>query len=138
MTTTDSWLALMEERFPISSVDDRVELHFVSDGSGVDGEQLRAVLRIVVFEDYDGQRMVRDIKEQHVSAGTPDALQDLERYGEFLRALETVFAELSVDALDSLMPMELFPADALELQAQTYDEFGRALSAKSRLGKLLS
>ena len=130
------WKKVVAEYFPMKTSDNEGELALVD--CMIDGEDLRATVRLIRWDVDGDQRMIRDIKEQYVNIGRAEHLEYLERYRKFLEALSTVFTDLTGDSCDELMPTDLFPSDVLDLKASTFDEFGRALTQQSRLGKYLN
>lgn len=130
------WVERMEDSFPMETSDGQFSLEFAGPAPSDDGE-VRALIRLVVFANVDGELQLRDVKEQHVPAGTAAQIAEIDRYGEFLRALGVALGDLDSDALHDFnpIPSDLFPVDVLDLEAKSFDDLGRALMAKSRLGR---
>jgi hypothetical protein len=127
------------EIFPMKSENDLASLEFVELTHK--GSSLRIVLRLVVW-DHDAATSVssiRDIKEQEVYFGS---IHDHEpaRMRALLEGMQRVLARaLMAPEIETLMPHDLFRGDVMKLKtAVTADDFAKALSARSRLGKLLA
>jgi hypothetical protein len=127
------------EVFPLKAENDLGSLDFV--GFTLVGPSLRIVLRLVVWEEdpATGTRSIRDVKEQEVYFGAL-ASHDPARTRALLEGMQAVLARvLATPQVETLMPHDLFRGDVLKLKtATTADDFARALSARSRLGKLLA
>lgn len=141
------------EHLPIRA--DAFALELVPDEHRGDApSDLRATLRTLVWDDRDGERSLRDIREQTVVivrrehsddprvpayfAGWAAALRFvLERHAELAAAgLRT---EALRQRLEYSLPMDLvFPGVLRLRRPQTADDFTAALlSGKKRLGRLL-
>lgn len=112
------------------------------------------LVRLIVWDEVDGDRSIRDVKEQQVTLVYQRHAED-PRVVDYARgwAAALSFALGRVDELraagaplprfaaelDAWMPMDLFFPDLLALRRpQTEDDFMDALlSSKKRLGKLL-
>lgn len=105
------------------------------------GRELVVTLRTIVWDGAGAERSVRDIKEQVVTLAKNSAHDDPARLLEGVRAhravLERALGNPSTD-IDVLMPYDLIYPDIYDLKrASTQDDFERALSKRSRLGKWL-
>lgn len=133
-----SWSEMMQQHFPMAGADGRFELSFVEQHPSDDGA-LIGVLRTIVWDVFEGERSLRDIKEQRVRCGRTEHLELADRYEAFLRATAMVISQCAVDKLESAMPIDLIVEDALDLlSARDEDDFVKALRAKSRLGEFLA
>jgi hypothetical protein len=88
------------------------------------------------------ERSIRDIREQELCLLPAEAYEEPDRIEPFVRgaaaALQEVFEQISVEALDSLLPHDLVDSRVLGLRrARTADDYKAALLAPSRLGKIL-
>lgn len=144
---------LFSEAFPIGS--ELFELALVSESGGAQADprgHWRATIRLIVFERVDGDRQVRDIKEQECVWLYPQHREDprVPAYvAGWAAAVQFIFernAELvdagdagASDRIDTAMPFDFFNPDVLALRRpQTAEDFTDALlSSKKRLGKLL-
>lgn len=123
---------LMAANFPLETSSGHYELAFV----GVSDEG-RAIIRLIRFELDGEERSLMDILEQHLEAGAEHAEADPERYATFLSAFGAVFRDIPGGALSEAMPSDIWTTDVLAQKASNFDEFAKALSAKSRLGQFL-
>ena len=132
----EDWKAMMAQAFPLATADELWSLEWV-DGRERDG-LLVGVLRTINW-DRDGEsRWIRDIKEQEVMCGRGEHFELRERYAAFLDALGRVLAKGNVAELDRAMPMDVVPADVLDLvSARDVDDFVTALQTSKRLGPFL-
>jgi hypothetical protein len=137
MTELNAWKTLMEERFPLRTDDDSGTLEFVDGDLSEDGSNIRATIRLVRWDVSDGERRLHNVKEQEGDFGRAENLQYLDRYAEFLRALEDAFRQFGGETIDTAMPVDFVPVDVLELKARSREEFLEAMMVKSRLGGLL-
>lgn len=130
------WVTMMKEHFPMATADARSTLEFF-DGRNEDG-RLIAVMRLCNFDEYDGQRALRDVKEQEVAFGRLEHFELRDRYAAFLDALASVFGRCDPEQIEISMPYELVCDDVLDLvSVRDTAGFEAALSAKSRLGKMM-
>lgn len=154
-----SLATVFDEQFPISS--EHFSLEFVpesvNEGTGetwggvqeTDGGHLAATLRLFVWDVHEGERSVRDIKEQQVVVLHKDHVDDprVPAYLEgWVAALRLVFERhderlaagdpSASDRIEGAMPHEFVFPDVLALRRpQTAEEFTDALlSGKKRLG----
>jgi hypothetical protein len=98
---------------------------------------LLATLQLVGWEAHEGQRQIRDIKEQTVLLVSGNAREQGERVKAYLKgwagALRVLFADLDASPL---MPHDLVRPDVLRLRrAATAADFQAALLRPSRLGR---
>lgn len=126
--------------FPIGS--DLVSLELVEEAvapAESDEPVAMAVVRLIVWEERDGLRSIRDIKEQQLYLGWPVLYDDAERVANYFAAFAEVFAEIArPEIVERLMPHDLLITDALKLKrARSRDDFVAALRARSRLGRYL-
>lgn len=160
----DDIQTVFSELFPIAS--DEFSLEFVGETvvedtgeivgglrQNSDGSFL-ATLRTISWEVVDGERSIRDVREQQVVvvlagnaadprlpayfAGWAAALRFILARHQEMRADGTLPAKAS-DSLECAMPHELVCPDVLRLgRPQTADEFTDALlSSKKRLAKFM-
>jgi hypothetical protein len=134
-TSRDQILAVFQECFPVS------EALFSYEFVGYD--QGRATVRLVVWDEVDGNRSIRDIKEQELFLFDPALPEGDTPILEFVRgwseALREVFANASLKDVEWLMPHDLGPGDAVMLRrATTAADYRAAMLKKSRLGKFLT
>jgi hypothetical protein len=121
--------------FPLEAKDDSASLNFVmlSDRGG--GRYV-VVMRLITWEDDNGKRAIRNIKEQDC-----DLPEDctFERLVTYMRGMDMAMQDvLMTPRLEILMPRDLLDWSALELRkAETAEDFDKALRLKSRLGKYL-
>lgn len=119
-----------------------VPLEPYGDAGGEQSEAAIVVIRLIIFEERDGQRMVRDIKEQQVRGGPASLYDDPARVDEMLYAQQEVLGEVlrgPIERVEGLMPGDLLFTNVLSLvKARSREHFAKALRAKSRLGRLLS
>lgn len=102
--------------------------------------ELRLTLRLLIWDSYEGEVTIRNIKEQQDFIAAP-LLQDPDRAQRFLRAwaevLSRVFENRAVD-FELFVPSDLIFPNVLKLKrAQTQEQLAAALAVKSRLGKYL-
>lgn len=133
--------------FPIAA--GLVQLEVVTDTGGFAGgdggddvPRAVAVVRLIISEERDGLRSVRDIKEQQIYMGWPVLYDDADRVAAFFAALGDVLGEIAeaggTEVFECLMPHDLLDAGALKLKrARSRDDFSAALRAKSRLGRYI-
>jgi len=125
---------------------DHCNLQYVRTDEEYKAEEYAATgefaVRLVAWEFVaEGKFIViRDVKEQLIRLPEPDGSSQ-ERLEAFVAALKQVCEDilLNVKQAEGLLPDDFFkPAwSALNLKAQTVDEFRGALLFKSRLGKYL-
>jgi hypothetical protein len=122
----------------------RLEVAEPWDGLDDDPERATVVIRLIVLEEHEGERLIRDIKEQQLHCGPAALYDDTTRVDEMLYAQQEVLGEVlgqmtgDLDVVYTLMPHDLFFADVMTLvRARTREDFARALRAKSRLGRYL-
>lgn len=140
--------AWLEERLP--QYGGRAELGrgVADDGDGFVYENARgslvAVVRLISWDlDEAGERRsIRDIREQHVFLIDPAQRDEPGRVRVFVEAwasiMPGVLAALG-DSVAMVMPHELVNFGPLTLaRAETFDDFRRALLAKSRYGRFFS
>ncbi len=142
MNTTpapDNVLEVLARVFPITQ--DLVSLELcLYDGEGavlIDKESLRIILRLIIWDEADGVRMIRDIKEQQVLVCHQRIHEFPERLEAGLQAHAEVLKVLFQDPpeeMSTYMPTDLlFPKVFALKSAQTVEDFIRALSVRSRL-----
>lgn len=100
---------------------------------------LRATLQLISWDVSEGQRQIRDVKEQQLWLVPAGARDDGDRVKAYLlgwaAALRTLFVDLDVS---ELMPHDLACPDVLTLRrATTAADYQAALLRPSRLGRLL-
>lgn len=134
-TSRDQIQAVFEECFPVSEGNFSYDfVQYVND---------RVTVRLIVYEEQNGQRSIRDIKEQELFLFDPAMLEGDTPILEFIRgwseALREVFAKAKdPKKLEWLMPHDLAPGDAIRLRkANTAAEYREAILKKGRLGKFL-
>jgi hypothetical protein len=131
---------LLRETFRPRADDERCMLSCVGASERSDGG-LDATLQLVhYYYDEQGKFEIVQVLEQPVLFVPFGAREEEERVAAFVRALERVLAQAMVGLTPgALLPRDLVPADALMLaRAETEEDFVRALSVKSRLGKFLA
>lgn len=103
-----------------------------------EGDGISVVVRLVVWDiGPAGTKSIRDVKEQQVWFDLADSTK--ERLTIYVRALVAVLSRaLAVANVDLLMPHNLLVSSPLKLKAQTEEQFVKALSMRSRLGKYLA
>lgn len=99
------------------------------------------VAQLLIYDQLDGQRVVRDIKEQNVWFGDPELLTSTPRLVAFWqglgRALTQVLSRQPLE-MDAAMPTDLIPTRLLDRQSfRTAEQFEKAALGKSYLGRLL-
>lgn len=134
----EDWIETMSAHFPIVVADESWQLDFVAqEPSEYEPGALQAVLRSITWDEFDGQRMVRDIKEQSVAFGRLEHFELRDRYVAYLRALKRVLAGCDPDELTMSMPSDCVHAEVLDLvSVRDEDGFVAALSTPGRLGAL--
>lgn len=107
-----------------------------------DGEGERLTVRLIVWEERDGQRQIRDVKEQQVWVGGTselDATRLAVAVAGWRIALEQLFSQSDSSWLDALMPSDLtvsFPELVALKRPRTAEDFAEALlTSKQRLGR---
>lgn len=129
--------AICREVFPMRAANDMASLEYVETTSS---GWLRIVTRLVVWNRDEATQTlsISDVKEQEVGVDVDDTTSP-ERVRVYMTALARVLAKvLANEAIVTAMPHELLITSPLRLQnATTVDDFEKALSAKSRLGRLL-
>ena len=135
-------LQIILDVFPISAGPGSLELV----ESGGDGEPDRLTVRLIIWHRLpDGERAIRDIKEQQVWVGDIEDA-DPERLTRAVAgwrmALEQLFAQDDATWLDVLTPHDLIPqfGELVALKRpRSADDFAEAmLSSKQRLGRWLN
>lgn len=121
--------------FPAKAATERATLEYVETVAMPDGFGI--VVRLIIWDEHAGTLSIRDIKEQQVWLDPNDASR--ERLTEYARAFVKIASlALTHHEVETLMPHDLLISNVLGLsKPQTEDEFARALSVKSRLGKYL-
>jgi hypothetical protein len=139
MLSAERLTELLAEIFPARTPDGAVELYAAEAEEDERGD-LRVSLMLAQFELSGESRLVRDIRQQLVLF-VPQAVRDEEegRVAAFARALVRVLGQALQHPLARTgLPCDLVPAKALMLaRAETEEDFVRALSARSRLGRFL-
>ncbi len=128
--------------FPIDGEVGQLALVEPSDGDDDRDDAIRLVMRFIVFDQSDGQRVVRNIKEQEIQLGPRALLEDGERVDELMYAWQDVLREvlsLPSSTLEAWMPSDFVHfRELLRLKtARTRGDFSKALRARSRLGRAL-
>lgn len=127
--------------FPIGDGLVRLEVVKLSPPIADHPERATIVVQLFVFAEREGEREIRDIKEQQIFAGYASHYDDAGRVEEMLRAQQDVLGELFCqppERFDALMPHDLLFTNVISLvRARTRDQFARALRVKSRLGRYL-
>lgn len=127
--------AIFRETFPAKA--ERASLEYVTTSLRDDGDY-GIVLRLIIWDALpDGTQTIRDIKEQECWFDPHDVSP--ERLAAFGRA-HTYVASLALahPEVDTLMPHDVWKPHVLQLsKPQTEEQFVKALSVKSRFGKLL-
>jgi hypothetical protein len=135
MTIRDQVYAVLAASFPVTSSATSIEFaDVVEQPTG----KLGVVVRLVAW-DVDAAtdvRSIRDVIEQEISLRPPT---DLFRFAAFASALVRIVARaLEHPGSARHMPIDFIKFDALDrLTYSTEDDFARALSVKSRLGRYL-
>ncbi len=133
-------LEIVRAVFPVMAGPGSLEL--ASEEPSEDPERL--TVRLVVWDEVDGNRQIRDIKEQQVYVGgleEVDTARLAMAVDGWRMAIEQLFAQDSSEWLGVLMPSDLI-RDFSELVAlkrpRSADDFAEALlSSKQRLGRWL-
>ena len=105
-------------------------------------EEFGVVMRLIVWDvnEASGTRSIRDVKEQEIYMKL-DALDQasLGRFVEMLRAMVDVLSRaLAHSSVEYLMPHDLIDFGPIRLsRSHTKDDFVRAYSQRSRLGRYL-
>ena len=134
-TSRDQITAVLQECFPVS--EGNFSYDFVSYAND------RVTVRLIVYEESNGQKSIRDIKEQELFLFDPVMLEGDTPILELLRgwsqALREVFTKVKdPKKLEWLMPHDLGPGDAIRLRkANSAADYREAMLKKSRLGKFL-
>ncbi|HEY0137294.1 MAG TPA: hypothetical protein VGB85_24595 [Nannocystis sp.] len=135
-------LQIVRDVFPISGELGSLELVDPDPYAEPD----RLTIRLLVWERLpDGERQIRDIKEQQVWVGGLEDV-DPERLTQAVHgwamALAQLFAQDDVTWMETLMPADLMPnlASLVALRRpRSAEDFAEAmLSSKQRLGRWLS
>jgi hypothetical protein len=123
--------------FPLEAKDGSASLNFVAVSDRSDGKY-GLVVRLMTWEDNNGKRAIRDIKEQDCLVELPEDCT-FERLVTYFRGMDMAMQDvLTTPRLEILMPHDLLDWSALELRkAETVEDFDKALRMKSRLGKYL-
>ncbi len=133
--------------FPIKAPDELRCLEIVPEKDGrlhtIRNRCVYAVVRLVIWSRNDSTAITSldDVIEQEVRVLDESDLTDQERLFEYLHGLSTVLRSV----LSNRRPPGMYPADLFELRskvlmlktAKASDDFVRALSVKTRLGKYL-
>ena len=103
---------------------------------------LHVVLQLIVYEDFDGELQIRDIKEQRVRFVPAVARDDPERVLAWVQGWAAAVGEVLSSAppgrLDGCLPRQLVDLGPLKLaRTETAEQFRAALLKKSRLGRWL-
>jgi hypothetical protein len=129
-----------QSHFPAKAENDRAEVCYV-EATARDGGGYGVVFRLIIW-DVQGETMsIRDVKEQEIYLDLPGLdLATLGRMHELNAALVRVLAKALTHAeVDTLMPHDLVNFSVLKLaKVQTENDFVKALSAPSRLGRYLA
>lgn len=139
--TRDEIAALFAAKLPIGGSELGVELVLAGEDSVVeDGDNYRVTLRLIVWDKTpDGERSIRDIKEQEIWAGRLGD-QSAERMTAFLEGWDAAFqAVVRAGAeMECFMPHDLSHFGVFELKTvHLAEEFEQALLARKRLGRCL-
>ncbi len=130
--------ALLRESFPARSENDLATLEYVTTAARDDGT-FGVIVRLIRWEPNPGsnERLICDIKEQEIYFDPADS--NVERLQQYIKALVySLERALGHPEVETLMPHDLFITDVLKLaKAQTEEQFVKALSVKSRLGRWL-
>jgi hypothetical protein len=123
--------------FPLQAKNELASLEFV-ELSERDGGKYGIVIRLICWDEANGTRSIRDIKEQDIYVDLPEDCT-FERLVTYLRGMEMAMQDvLASPQIETLMPHDLVDWSALELRkAETVEDFDKALRMKSRLGKYL-
>lgn len=105
------------------------------------GSGIFVTFQLIISDEYEGQRAIRDIKEQWVLTLPAQAFYQVDRIEPYLRgwgaAVDTVLRDVRVDVVEGLMPCDLVFPQALTLaRPRTAEDFRDAMLVSSRLGKL--
>lgn len=120
--------------FPARS--ELASLEYVETIANEEGTWL--VVRLIIWDrGPDGALMIRDVKEQQVWFDT--AGSSASRIATYVEAFKYVASRaLARPEVETLMPHDLLISNVLKLEKpQTVEQFVKALSVKSRLGKYL-
>ena len=128
---------ILSEAFPAKA--ERASLEYVETVARPTGG-FAVVVRLIVWDSSDGGETlsIRDVKEQEVWFDPNDS--SVERLAAYATAFIHVAscALANIETVEVLMPHDLFISNVLELsRAETYLDFVKALSVKSRLGRYL-
>jgi hypothetical protein len=140
-TSLDQVAATLREAFPVREGLYAYELANTEQPVRADGV---ITVRMIVWElGADGTQMIRDIKEQELFVFDPALLTGDVPVLELLRgwadAVREVFRNPKPDVIETLMPHDLAPGDAIRLRKPTTAaEYRDAILAKSRLGQFLA
>lgn len=136
----EAWIAALDAHFPIESDRGHFSLSFIpEEPDAYDPNDLRATMRVINWDVQDGERMLRDIKEQQVAMGRLEHFDMRERFDAYLLAWADVLRDCSPDAIEMCLPNDLVFAEVLDLvSARNAADFAQAFAAKSRLGRYMA
>ena len=129
--------ALFRASFPASAANELATFEYVSTEAR--GDNFAIVMRLIGWqadaETYT--RSIIDVKEQAIYFDPGDS--NVERLKQYVNALiEVLSRALEHPEVSTLMPHDLFVTNVLKLnKAHTHEQFVKALSVKSRLGRYL-
>jgi hypothetical protein len=123
--------------FPLKAKNELASLEFVEISDRGDGKY-GVVVRLVIWDEIDGQSSIRDVKEQDCFIKLPEDCT-FERLVTYLRGMDMALQDvLASPQVMTSMPHDLLDWSALALaKAETVEDFDKALRMKSRLGKYL-
>lgn len=136
MATRDELDQAFKDTFPARSETASIEYVSIEPRNA---EEFGVVMRLIVWDlDASGTRRIRDIKEQELYLKL-DALDQLGRFVEMLRGMVDVLSRALARAdVECLMPHDLVDFGPIRLsRSHTKDDFVRAYSQRSRLGRYL-
>ncbi len=135
--TREELQEIFSTEFPLKAKNELASLEFVELSDRGDGEY-GMVVRLVVWDEIDGRRSIRDIKEQDCFIKLPEDCT-FERLVTYLRGMDMAMQDvLAGPQVETSMPHDLLDWSALALRkAETAEDFDKALRLKSRLGKFL-
>lgn len=135
--TREELQEIFSTEFPLRAKNELASLEFV-ELSDRGGGNYGMVVRLIVWDEVDGTRSIRDVKEQDCFIKLPGDCT-FERLVTYLRGMDMAMQDvLASPRMESLMPHELLDWSALALRkAATAEDFDKALRLKSRLGRFL-
>lgn len=131
--------SLLDRHLPVETAE--VSLAAVPEESNADvgGGDIRVVFRLIIWDIRDGDRTIRDIKEQEcvvVWAASRSERHRLEAYVlGWTEALRRAFEERGAAGFEIAMPSDVVMPDLLKLRKpKTVTDFEQAALQPNRLG----